>query len=201
MQKLLAQNRIILVHFEPGLGQIGEEIARMFVSSCYSAIYARGVERATPSCIFMDEFQDIADLGSSRFSDRRFLAMAREFKSAVVMLTQSYSGLSGATEAPADLEALVNNCNSQIMFHSVDAATQAAAQCYAEVDLAALAPRQAFVVRYESETGKHISSYETFNRAYGESQALLEKGRALEQPPEAPVRRERLKLAEIVDML
>lgn len=183
MIKAMQENKIVLLRFDPNSGPIGEDLSRYFIGQYYDAVYKVGLELPWHTFVLIDEYQDVADLTDASLSDRRFVAMAREFKSCVVLLTQSLSALGttfGNTEVAID--SLVSNCNTRIMFYSDDPLTHEMARRYANVDLATLEPQQVFVVRYVAASRKHAHSFETVNAPYALALEMLEKGGETETP-------------------
>lgn len=189
MRKELQANSIVLQRFDPDTGPVGEELAREFVEAYYEAVYRLGLKLPRHTFVMLDEYQDIADLSDSRFSDKRFVAVAREFKSCVILITQSLSALGGPTRDYAAVQALSANCNTRIMFYSDDPLTQEMALRYGNVELPFLQPQQAFVVRYDAAARCHTHSLETVNKPYLLGIDILAKGAALAQAPQtfAPV--------------
>lgn len=187
----LDKRKIILFRLDPGLGPVGEDLCRMLIEAWYGAIIARGTELAVPTLTFMDEFQSICNLSNSAFSDRRFIAESREFKASVAILTQNIAGLLGAADE-ADVLSMIHNLNSKIMFYNGDPATQRVLDGFPDADLARLERGQAFVVRFDSDKGKHIDGIESVNKAHDaikkELDAISIDELSLEQPeiPEQP---------------
>ena len=145
MEADIRAGKIILLRFHADTGLVGDGLARSLVNDFYKAMYGIGTEMSFPMFVMVDEYQEIADLGSSRFFDRRFFGMAREFRCSFVALTQSLAA-QGAWGSDA-IESLVSNCNSRGVFYSDDPRTQASVSMYDCVDLTELKPRHAFVLR------------------------------------------------------
>lgn len=176
--KALEDRKIILFRLDPGLGPVGEDLCRIFIESWYEAIITRGTENPVPSFTFLDEFQAICDLGNGRFSDRRFVAESREFQGAVAILTQNVAGLRGSDE---DKQSLVHNMNTKIMLYNSDPRTSEAIKPHTGPELGGnpdilttLERGEAYVIRYDSGTGKHITGKESCNKSHDRLKAALE---------------------------
>ena len=186
MASLLLEGKIICLRLDPQAGQVGVSLGRQILNSYYEAVYTRGTEavrgRPTQDFVFIDEFQDVADLSPGRFSDTNFLAQAREFGVALMVATQSISALVNRGVFSTAAEAFVSNCNHKIFFFSDDIVTQAVAARYSTVDLIDLRPGQAFAVRYDSDSREHHWALETLNSAY---RSVMELG-VTEAPAAAP---------------
>lgn len=131
MGSLLREGKIICLRLDPQAGQVGVNIGRQLLNAYYESVYMRGTEavkgRATQDFVFIDEFQDVADLSPGRFSDANFLAQAREFGVAFMAATQSISALINRGVFSTAAEAFVSNCNNKVFFFSDDLLTQAVA--------------------------------------------------------------------------
>ena len=190
MAGLLREGKIICLRLDPQAGQVGVNIGRQMLNSYYEAVYTRGTEpvkgRTTQDFVFIDEFQDVADLSPNRFSDVNFLAQAREFGVAFMAATQSISALINRGVFSTAAEAFVSNCNNKIFFFSDDIVTQSVASRYSTVDLINLRPGQAFAVRYDSDSREHRWGMETLNEAYRSVMELGVSETPAATPAEAP---------------
>ena len=190
MSTLLGEGKIICLRLDPQSGQVGVNIGRQLLNSYYEAIYTRGTEtikgRSTQDFVFIDEFQDVADLSPGRFSDANFLAQAREFGVAFLAAPQSISARINRGVFSTAAEAFVSNCNHKIFFFSEDIITQAVASRYSTVDLISLKPGHAFAVRYDSACREHRWGMETLNGAFRSVMELGVTEAPAVTPTEAP---------------
>ncbi len=168
MDELVRQKKIVALRCDPQSGMTGAHIGRHMLNQFYKAIFEEGIrQRDHQRFVFIDEFQEVADLGGGRFSDVNFIAQAREFGVGFMAATQSASALMNRGNSRVAVEAFASNCNSKIMFFTDDEQTRAIAARYSTTDLIDLKPGQAFVINYDSDTRKHEWGVETFSKAYG----------------------------------
>lgn len=173
MGDLLRENKIILLRFGPSTGPVGARLARLFMNSFYQAIYDLGLTLPGYSFVCVDEFQEVADLSNGRYSDTSFIAQTREFRVCFLVATQSAAALLARGVDENAVRAFLANCNNKIMFFSDDELTRAIASAYdPSVDLLGLNPGEAFVIRYESATRKHLWSVDGLSNAYEEMKKL-----------------------------
>ncbi len=199
MQKLILGKKIVLLRFEPDSGPIGAAISRTLIEAYYRAIYTIGVTKAqkNPSFICMDEFQEVADLSHSRFSDMKFISQAREFNAHFLASTQSVSALVTHSTSSIQVNAFLANCNNRIIFYSDDPFTQEfVSRLDFNTTLKDLKSSEAFVARYDSENRSHHYQIETFHRLYAEVCELMKKYKK----PSSRVKKEKniQKLREII---
>lgn len=178
MGDMLLENKIILLRFGPSTGPVGARLARLFMNAFYQAVYDLGLTLPGYRFVCVDEFQEVADLSSGRYSDTSFIAQTREFKVCFLVATQSASALMARGADENAVRAFLANCNNKIMFFSDDELTRAIASAYdPSVDLLGLNPGEAFVIRYESATRKHLWGADGLSNAYESMKKL---------PPELP---------------
>lgn len=165
----ILQGKIIVLRFELDTGPAGASLARMILSHFYSCIFSLGLHlpRERKSFVCIDEFQEVADLSSSRLSDSNFIALAREFNCCFIAATQSMSSLLARGSDVAAVTSFVSNCNQKILLYSDDEMTQAlAAQHDPDVSLTQLASGEAFAITYDHKNRKHEAGLETLTEAY-----------------------------------
>ena len=177
MAKALAENKIILLRFSADVGPIGEMLARVIVQEYYKAIYAVGLTMPTgkQSFICMDEFQNIADLSSGRFSDVNFIAQAREFNAIFIAATQSVSSMMSRGASHSAVEAFMSNCNNKVLFYSDDPLTQNMVDRYdSSLKLTSLAPSHAFVTQFCKAKRQHFFGEESFQDAFSSANIAIQ---------------------------
>ena len=177
MGHILRDNKVALLRFGLDTGPIGAALARVLLGRLYASAYAQGKDLpAGRKCfVAIDEFQEVADLSDSRFSDVIFISQAREFNGIFLASTQSMSALMLRGNSPAAVEAFVSNCNARILFYSDDPLTNALATRHDRAaELNALEPGEAFVVHYDRRTRRHHFGVETFQRAFASTRDVLD---------------------------
>lgn len=176
MEPLLLQNKIVLLRFGPDSGEAGANLSRKIIKEYYSAIFNLKVSTAFehPSFICLDEFQEVALLDGSRFSDSNFISQAREFGVSFIASTQSVSALACRSNSSANVDSFVSNCNTKVVFYTDDPRTQTLVSRYDNFDLCDLIANHAFVMQYLSDRREHKQSMESLNDSYQAIKEILE---------------------------
>lgn len=168
MRHLLRERKIVLLRFGLDTGPTGALLSRAIIESYYKAVLTMALTKdCQRTFVCLDEYQAMADLSNGAMSDPTFVSRAREFKSIFIAATQSMSALLNRGASAEAVLDFMNNCNTKIMLYTDDPLTQSMATRYnAEVALNELDPGQAFVVRYDKKSGRHLHGMQTFEKAY-----------------------------------
>lgn len=159
-------NKIVIVRFSVDSGGVGAMLARGIVSAAYQALFQIGITLERRCLICIDEFQEMADLSSGRFSDRSAASQLREFNATLLVATQSISALAARSDI-LSADNFISNMSQIVLFHSSDPMTNALAKRYdPNADLVLQKEGQAFVKSYNAETRTHDWGTETLQEAY-----------------------------------
>lgn len=173
MDKHYLSGKIVVLRFGAGCGTVASRLARGVINSFYEVVYLLGLQSKRESFVCIDEFQEVADLSSGRFSDVNFISMAREFRTGLIAATQSAASLINRSVNREGVESFISNCNNKIMFFSDDLVTREIAKRYdPDVDLIDLQPGQAFTVQYDSASRQHHWGNETLNKSFNDFMAM-----------------------------
>lgn len=178
MTQILSQGQIVLLRFGPDTGTAGQMLSRKLITEYYKYIFTLGTEKAKdrPTFVCFDEFQEVALLDGSRFSDSNFISQAREFKASIIASTQSVSALISERNSLDMVNSFVSNCNNRILFHSDDPKTQEINNRFTyDKTLMELNAGEACVMQFDSKTREHYQSIETCNTVYQATKSILEK--------------------------
>lgn len=180
----LTEGRIVVLRFGGTASEGTRAMARRLLEAWYEAVLKLGRPARDESLprgfAVVDEFQDVCDLDPvNRLNDAAFLAKAREFGIVFVGATQSASALArgGSGEARWVVESLLNNCNNRIYLYCDDPWTNELARRHSpEVHLAGLAPAEAFVVRFDAATRRHLFGMRGLQTAHDAARAVMANG-------------------------
>ena len=171
------ETKIVLLRFDHTCGQVGAWLSRHILTDFYKAVYKRGMKLDKGRYTFFigDEFQEICNFNpGNRYNDNAFAAKAREYNAIQIVGTQSVSSLisRGAT-VEAVLEYL-NNINNRIVLYCDDSITQSMVDRYdPSVLLNLLKPGEAFVLRFDHSSRRHLHSVESFQQSHDVIQEVL----------------------------
>lgn len=177
MKDLLLSNKLVLAQFTTATGPAGDILARHMLSSWYEAILDLGtVEPGEVRCFtLLDEFQQIADLGESRFSDFRFSSLSREYGVINVILTQSESALHINCPNTYRVAGFTSNFNQRFFFYSNDSQTLNSATGFdPDIHLQDLEPTTMFVTHFDQDRRAHVFGVDSLNNAFSETNRLIE---------------------------
>lgn len=164
------EKKIVVLRFDATTGAVGSLVSRHVLTAFHKAVYARGLALKNDEYTFFvgDEFQEFADFDPAhRYNDNSFAAKAREFRAIQIVGTQSISSLSSRGASPAGVMEFINNINNRIVLYNDDPVTQMTMERYdADIRLNRLNPGEAFVVRFDASTRRHLHSLETFQKAH-----------------------------------
>lgn len=166
-RKMHAEGKLILPRFAPDSGPVGAWISRYIINKYYDAVYMQGMGMEKKSFVMIDEFQEVADLSSSKYSDTSFASLCRQFNCMFVVAAQSVSSLIARGSSLAAILSFLDNMHNKLFFFTNDAATMSIAENFnPPVPLSSLKAGEAVLIHNNTANGTHDCIRATFNKCY-----------------------------------
>lgn len=174
-----ASGKLIICRFAPDTGPVGAWLSRYIINKYYEAVYMQGMEMEKKSFVMIDEFQEVADLSSKKFSDTAFASLCRQFNCMFIVATQSVSSLVVKGSSLEAILSFLDNMHNKLFFFTNDALTMNVADNFnPPVPLPSLKIGQAVLIHNNTAKGTHDCTIETFGNSFEKIRDITEiKGR------------------------